>query len=52
LYGRVEEELKEIQRAIQLICIVPTMPSSLETVELRDEAAQLRRLVDEIEARI
>jgi hypothetical protein len=41
LYVRVEKELKEIQRAIQLSHIVPTAPSLSETVELGDDPTQL-----------
>jgi hypothetical protein len=52
LYTRVEKELKEIQRAIQLSHAVPTAPSSSETIELGDEPTQLRRLADATEARL
>jgi hypothetical protein len=52
LYVRVEKELKEIQRAIQVSHAVPTVPSLLETVELGDEPTQLRRLEYAIEARL
>jgi hypothetical protein len=41
LHVRVERELKEIQRTIQLSRAVPTAPSSSETVELGDEPTQL-----------
>jgi hypothetical protein len=54
LYGRIERELKEVQQAVHLVCAVPTAPpapSSSQTVELGDEPAQLRRLVDATEAR-
>jgi hypothetical protein len=51
LYERVMKELKEIQQAIQLIYAVPIAPSSSQDVELGDEPAQLRRLIDAIEAR-
>jgi hypothetical protein len=41
LYVRVEKELKEIQRAIQLSRAVPTAPSLSEIAELGDELAQI-----------
>jgi hypothetical protein len=41
LYVRVEKELKEIQRVVQVSHEVPTAPSSSETVELGDEPAQI-----------
>ena len=53
LYGIIEKELKEVKQAILLVCIVPTAsssPSSSQIVELGDEVAQLRRLVDVTEA--
>jgi hypothetical protein len=53
LYGRIERELKEVQPFVWLVCVVPTtssMPSSSQTAKLGDELAQLRRLVDAIEA--
>jgi len=52
MYGRVEKEFKEIQQVIRSVCIVLTAPSSLKTVELGDEPAQLRRLVDVIEVQL
>jgi len=50
IYGRIEKELKEVQQAIRLVSVVPTMLSS--TVELKDESTQLRRMVYAIEVRI
>jgi hypothetical protein len=41
LYVRVDKELKEIQRAIQLSRAVPTVPSSSKIAELGDELTQL-----------
>jgi hypothetical protein len=56
-YGEKQEELyvrveKELQQDIQLICIVPTAPSSSQVAELGDEPTQLRILADATEARL
>jgi polyhydroxyalkanoate synthesis regulator phasin len=51
LYERIERELKEVQQDVCLVCAVPTTPSSSQTLDLGDELAQLRRLVDATEAR-
>jgi hypothetical protein len=50
LYEKFEKELKEIQEAICSVCEISTMPSSLETVELGEEPAQLQILADVTEA--
>jgi hypothetical protein len=50
LYVRVEKELKEIQRSIQLSRVVPIVPSSSKTVELGDEPTQLQKLANATEA--
>ena len=52
MYVRVEKELKEIQRAIQVSRTVPIVPSSSKTTELGDELSQLRILVYAIETRL
>jgi hypothetical protein len=41
MYDRIEKELKDIQQAIHLSRVMPTMPSSVKSVELGDELTQL-----------
>jgi hypothetical protein len=55
LYGIIERELKEVQQVVRLVRAVPialSAPSSSQTAESVDEPAQLRRLVDAIEAQL
>jgi hypothetical protein len=52
LYVKVEKELKEIHRSIQVIRIVPIVPSSTEMAELGDKQTQLRRPAYATEAQI
>jgi hypothetical protein len=37
MYESIEKEIKEIQQAMHLVCIVPTAPSLSQAVELGDE---------------
>jgi hypothetical protein len=41
LYEIIEKDLKDIQQAISLSCVVPTVPSSMKNAELGDEPTQL-----------
>jgi hypothetical protein len=52
LYVRVEKELKEIQRAIQLSHVVSIVPPLSKIAELGDEQGQLQRLSYETKAQL
>jgi hypothetical protein len=41
LYGRIKNELSEVQKAIRSVCIVLIVPSASEIAEFGDEPSQL-----------
>jgi hypothetical protein len=52
MYDRIEVELKGVQQALYSSRAVSTTPLSYEGIDVGDESAQLRRLVDATEAHL
>ena len=52
MYNYIEIELQGVKQELQSSRVVPTMPLTTGTIELEDEPAQLRWIVDMVEVHL